>query len=1374
MKTRGTLLLLLLAALAAVVPASAGAETTHKFLKNIPLPVNGARLMGVDTQGNIIVLAEGAVRKFSPSGEPVNFPALGTNVIDGAGGGDCPATPADCDETPWNSLGPATIAAMNQAKTGPTAGYMYVAAIKEVEPGVNHAQIVAFDPTGTYRGQIDTTQPTPFQSPEGVPTYLSVSPSGSSILITYNETTVGDVYHSDKYQAVDSDPAHDPFVGQIRKGTFFANKLAAGGFGLGAVADDEVVYVGRGNFSSPGEFHPIWELYPASAFTGPPGDSPPLDLDPNKCECDTSGPWTLGGRHEDGYGFAESVTINPADHHAFLLDGGSGIVEEWASPTEKIGPAFGSPETIGFASGPMAFDTSGIPSTDGRIYVSRGSSLAVFGPPVPVPNIEDVQATVGHSDATISATIDLDHGPKVFECRVEYGEEAFEPFVYNQFAPCEPSAPYEDESTAMSTHLTTLQTEVSYRARVVVKTNNGVNRSPGVKIRPAAVLDVRTEPATGVTPTTAQLNGSLNPDGIETTYWFEYGSDTNYRQRTAEAPAGSGSGSISVAPTDIANLQPGRRYHFRLVASNSMGTTRGPDQTFVSASPPSISGVRPSDVGETGATLNARIDPVGFPTTYRFEYGPTTSYGQESPAGGESIGEGHGPVAVSQHLTGLEPGITYHFRVVATNEWGTEVTDDSTFNFFPQDCPNAYARQLTRSAYLPDCRAYELVSPGNASAIELYPGDVTEDLFFYTFGSIFIPHYKTEALNLGTARNPSRFSFSGLSGALPGTNPPNSLLDTYTATRTTSGWVSRYWGLRGNEAVVASGAKCDLEMKTCIDYKTRVAINPTEDEIQGVSRSPYVWDSEGNSLGRWPTNVNVVKNGTKYIGEDRPSPDFSHYVFSSVNIPFTPDGVTGAPGSAYDNDVEDATVEKVSLLAGGADIPKGTGGSGETEESVKIPAVSTDGSHILMTTENNGYVNMYMRVDDGITYEIAGGKYGIRLIGMTNDGSKVVFSSPDHVTPDDTDYPFSTDIYMWEEKTGEITRISQGNGAGDSNNCSPSEDPEEEMGPLCSAVPLKTKRLDSDDRIAAETGDVYFYSPEQLDPGDPGVLNEKNLYVYRKGAVKYVATLDAKTKIDRIQISPDGSHAAFLTAARLTSYDNQGWREMYVYNAETGVLRCASCIPDGEPPKVLRPPEETGVAQFPFEPERGQPSKSVMASQSGRFMADDGRVVFATSDALVEGDTNGLVDVYEFVDGRPQLISSGTAQADLLPGNHFYPGEYTGVEAISHDGVDIFFSTYDTLAPDEDFNGQFMKFYDARTDGGFPPPQAHLPCVAADECHGVENAVPGTAPIRTTAPLNSPKGAKRKSAKHRKRHRKRAKARHRRHHRHTGGNRAHG
>ena len=121
----------------------------------------------------------------------------------------------------------------------------------------------------------------------------------------------------------------------------------------------------------------------------------------------------------------------------------------------------------------------------------------------------------------------------------------------------------------------------------------------------------------------------------------------------------------------------------------------------------------------------------------------------------------------------------------------------------------------------------------------------------------------------------------------------------------------------------------------------------------------------------------------------------------------------------------------------------------------------------------------------------------------------------------------------------------------------------------------------------------------------------------------------------------------------------------------------------------------------------------------------------------------------------------------------FFSGEYTGVEAISRDGVDVFFSTYDTLAPDEDFNGQFMKFYDARTNGGFTPPQAHLPCVAADECHGDENPAPGTSPIRTTAPLGSSTKSSPKAKKRKKHHKRRAKARHRRRH-HAEGNRADG
>jgi hypothetical protein len=905
--------------------------------------------------------------------------------------------------------------------------------------------------------------------------------------------------------------------------------------------------------------------------------------------------------------------------------------------------------------------------------------------------------------------------------------------------------------------MTGLTAETNYRARVIVKTNNGINRSQPIDVRPRAVLGVVTEPATDITGTTAVLNGSLDPDGIATTYWFQYGIDTQYRQRTAEVSAGEGSGSTAVAPTEIENLQPGRLYHFALVASNELGTTIGPDRTFTAAAPPAISGVRPTDVAETSATLNARIDPGGFDTTYKFEYGPSAEYGSVAPAGGASVGAGSEPVPVSAEITGLQPGVAYHFRVVATNQWGTATTDDSRFTFFPEECPNSYARQLTRAAYLPDCRAYELVIPGNTGAVQLYPGDVTQDLFFFKFLGNTIPHFRIQALNQGTASAPSRFSFVGLSGAVTGTNPPNSLADTYTSTRTLDGWVTRYWGQRGNEVSVAGGARCNQKMDICIDYHLREPFGLAPDPNDVVSNAPYVWDSEGHSLGRWPTNLGVVKGGAAYVGDDEPSADFSHYVFSSVNVPFTPDGLTKAPGTVYDNDVDDATMAKASVLPGGADIPAGSGGGETEEEFLRIAAVSTDGSHILMTTQGTAGVNLYLRVDGAVTYPIAEGKLAVNLIGMTSDGSKVVFGSRDHVTPDDTDNFLNEDIFVWDEASGDVTRISQGNGAGNEEFCQPPE------GLLCSAQPLKTERPDSDDTIASRSGDVYFYSPEQLDPASPGVKNERNLYVYRQGTVRYVATLDAGTAINRIQISPDGSHVAFLTAAQLTSYDNQGWREMYLYSPETGIVRCASCIPTGEPPKILRPAEDIG-SSFP-DAAREVPSKDVMASQSGRFMADDGTTVFATSDALVEGDTNGLVDVYEFTGGRPQLISSGTAQTDKLPGNFFFPGEYTGVEAISRNAADVYFSTYDTLAPDEDFNGQVLKFYDARVNGGFVPPAALQPCVAADECHGDEAPGRDPAVIATGAGLGAAPKGERSSSKPKKNQKKKKRKHRRKHHR---------
>ena len=85
-------------------------------------------------------------------------------------------------------------------------------------------------------------------------------------------------------------------------------------------------------------------------------------------------------------------------------------------------------------------------------------------------------------------------------------------------------------------------------------------------------------------------------------------------------------------------------------------------------------------------------------------------------------------------------------------------------------------------------------------------------------------------------------------------------------------------------------------------------------------------------------------------------------------------------------------------------------------------------------------------------------------------------------------------------------------------------------------------------------------------------------------------------------------------------------------------------------------------------------------------------------------DANQKVDVYEFVRGRPQLITTGTADDT---GNEF---QVPGLAGVSGDGIDVYFATYATLVP-QDENGDVLKFYDARTNGGISNPggEASLP-----------------------------------------------------------------
>ncbi len=184
--------------------------------------------------------------------------------------------------------------------------------------------------------------------------------------------------------------------------------------------------------------------------------------------------------------------------------------------------------------------------------------------------------------------------------------------------------------------------------------------------------------ATSIAPTSATLNGTVNPEGQSTTYYFEYGTTTSYGSQTQSASAGSGTADVKVTPS-AGPLTPNTTYHYRLVATNASGTALGSDVSFKTPKPPApVVALRAaSSVTQTSATLGGTVNPEGQATSYVFQYGTSTAYGTQTPA--VSAGSGTKAVTVSVGIQALTPNTTYHYRLAATSVNGTTLSHDSSF-----------------------------------------------------------------------------------------------------------------------------------------------------------------------------------------------------------------------------------------------------------------------------------------------------------------------------------------------------------------------------------------------------------------------------------------------------------------------------------------------------------------------------------------------------------------------------------------------------------------------------------------------------------------------------------------------------------------------
>jgi plastocyanin len=187
---------------------------------------------------------------------------------------------------------------------------------------------------------------------------------------------------------------------------------------------------------------------------------------------------------------------------------------------------------------------------------------------------------------------------------------------------------------------------------------------------------VSTSAATLITDTGATLEGSVNPNGLATEYFFKYGTTAAYGQETGVTSVPAGTSPVS-ASTGVTGLTAATTYHFKLFAENSSGTKEGSDLTFTTKGPPLATTSAATPVTDVNATLRGSVNPRGHATTYFFKWGETASYGHETSVA--SAGSGISSTLVSAPLTGLLPETTYHFRLVANNSSGPAEGTDLSF-----------------------------------------------------------------------------------------------------------------------------------------------------------------------------------------------------------------------------------------------------------------------------------------------------------------------------------------------------------------------------------------------------------------------------------------------------------------------------------------------------------------------------------------------------------------------------------------------------------------------------------------------------------------------------------------------------------------------
>jgi lysophospholipase L1-like esterase len=291
--------------------------------------------------------------------------------------------------------------------------------------------------------------------------------------------------------------------------------------------------------------------------------------------------------------------------------------------------------------------------------------------PPPSPTVTTTPATgIGTDNATLNGTVNPN--AQSTSAWLEWGTDS----ALSSFTATQPQAiGAGTTSQADSAPVSGLTSGTTYYYRVAASNASGTQKGAITSFTtavPNSSPTVTSNAATPVTITAATLNGTVIPNELATTGWFEWGTDSNLASFTSTASQPLGSGKTSVPITATLSLSAGTTYYFRVAATNSVGTSKGAILSFNTvAQPPTVTTGAATSVTINGATLEGTVNPNGLATTSWLEWGTTPSLSTWTTTGNQDMGPGLAGVPINAQLSSLSARTTYYFRVAATNSTGT-------------------------------------------------------------------------------------------------------------------------------------------------------------------------------------------------------------------------------------------------------------------------------------------------------------------------------------------------------------------------------------------------------------------------------------------------------------------------------------------------------------------------------------------------------------------------------------------------------------------------------------------------------------------------------------------------------------------------------